>query len=668
MMSRRRSLVGVLPRGTAPFLVVLCAATMILPSLAPAKRGKSAAVSDREDRSGDTDAAAAVGDTKPASDDQAADPAAAAQPAADDVVVDSSDVPERRQPPQPAPVFGSEGDFDEHVHVRRGDTLDHILADEGHRPVGGLRLAARGAGRLRSAARSSRSAASRCASTARPTSSRSVRYEIDDHSLLDARARGPTARSSARREALPYFVEVKGVAGRIERGLKQDAAEAGRARGGRLGAGRHLRLGPRRRRRPAVPATSSASSTRTCGRPGRRAVEAGKILGAEIVTRGEPLTAVLLRGRGRARAATTARRPTRCRATSCAIRSSSREISSEFSRVALPSDPAPLASAPGRRPRRAARHAGARGRRRLGRALPAGWAASAAPCASSTSATASRDLRAPRAHRAGHPGGRAGRARSGDRLRRLDRARDRAAPPLRGRARAACTSTRWSFEARARRCRCRIRRGGVRARAARRSRASWRSLPVTRSAVGGLAVGRATLHAGVGRRATSTARGRASSRTAGASGTHPGEHARGVRGRPGRRRRAARARRARHRRRPRRRAPRRRARPHHRRRRARCARGRWPSCRRSTPATGFAGARRRHPWRGRGIAHPDPRRAARRASRTCRSTSRSSRTSPPIEDAVLAVARSPRRARARRCWRRSTRRSWRASGPRRRTS
>ena len=54
----------------------------------------------------------------------------------------------------------------------------------------------------------------------------SVRYEIDDHSLLTLERRSDGS-VVGRREALPYFVEVKGLACRIERGLKQDAMEAG---------------------------------------------------------------------------------------------------------------------------------------------------------------------------------------------------------------------------------------------------------------------------------------------------------------------------------------------------------------------------------------------------------------------------------------------------------
>src|SRR5206468_400195 len=53
-----------------------------------------------------------------------------------------------------------------------------------------------------------------------------VRYQIDGRTLLvlEAQEDGTIA---ARRELLPYFVEVRGVAGRIERGLREDAVEFG---------------------------------------------------------------------------------------------------------------------------------------------------------------------------------------------------------------------------------------------------------------------------------------------------------------------------------------------------------------------------------------------------------------------------------------------------------
>src|SRR5439155_463916 len=53
-----------------------------------------------------------------------------------------------------------------------------------------------------------------------------VRYQIDGRTLLVLEAQ-EDGTSAARRELLPYFVEVRGVAGRIERGLSEDAVEFG---------------------------------------------------------------------------------------------------------------------------------------------------------------------------------------------------------------------------------------------------------------------------------------------------------------------------------------------------------------------------------------------------------------------------------------------------------
>ena len=136
-------------------------------------------------------------------------------------------------------------------------------------------------------------------------------------------------------------------------------------RGGRLGAGRHLRLGPRRRRQPASRRRVPHHLREPVGdREGRRR-RPGKILGAEIVTRGVPLTAVLFEnedGSGGYYAPDGQRAVARLPALSGRVPRDQLRVLG----VALPSHPAPLASAQGRRPRRAARHAGASGRGRLG--------------------------------------------------------------------------------------------------------------------------------------------------------------------------------------------------------------------------------------------------------------------------------------------------------------
>jgi murein DD-endopeptidase MepM/ murein hydrolase activator NlpD len=276
MMSRRRSLVGVLPSATAPLVVLVCVAAICVPSLAPAKRWKSAANADGDDRSVDRN-----GDT----DDL---PATSPQPAAaGDVVVNPSETAGRALPP---PVFGSEGDVDEHVHVRQGDTLDHILLMKGIGPSEAypwLR-AAQSAYDLR-LVKPKRGFTLHFDRATHQLES--VRYEIDDHSLLtlERRSDGTVV---GRREALPYFVAVTGVAGRIDRGLKQDTMDAGLPPevasdlvdifGWDLDVGANLNPGDEYR-----------IIYENLWETGKSIPSPGKILGAEIITRGVPLIAVL---------------------------------------------------------------------------------------------------------------------------------------------------------------------------------------------------------------------------------------------------------------------------------------------------------------------------------------------------------------------------------------
>ena len=119
---------------------------------------------------------------------------------------------------------GERSTVDEHIHVRKGDTLENILAARGVgitearewiaatvdvfdltkiRPRQGLTL-----------------------SFDRETHGiDAIRYEVDQRKLLVAEqgADGITAKL----EDLPYFVEVKGIAGKIERGLRDDMTTAG---------------------------------------------------------------------------------------------------------------------------------------------------------------------------------------------------------------------------------------------------------------------------------------------------------------------------------------------------------------------------------------------------------------------------------------------------------
>src|SRR5262249_6823323 len=256
-----------------------------VPSLASAKRWRSTANAgdgdDRGfDRNTDSDAPAATSQTsQPAGSERRA--------AAGDVVVDPSEASGRALPP---PVFGSEGDVDEHVHVRRGDTLDHILPLKGSRPseaypwlraaqsVYDLRLVKPKRGFTLHFDRATRQL-------------ESVRYEIDGSSLLTLERR-PDGTVVGRREALPYFVELKGVAGRIEHGLKPDALEAGVPPevsselvdifGWDLDVGANLHPGDEFR-----------IIYENMWETGKAVPSPGKILGAQVVTNGTTLTAVL---------------------------------------------------------------------------------------------------------------------------------------------------------------------------------------------------------------------------------------------------------------------------------------------------------------------------------------------------------------------------------------
>ncbi|HLK12871.1 MAG TPA: peptidoglycan DD-metalloendopeptidase family protein [Candidatus Binatia bacterium] len=185
-MPRRHPLVDLLPRSTTTLLVLACFA-LLPPQVAHAVRRK------RQVRPGHGGHARHNG-----------------------------------RPPRPklGPARAADGgsSVEEHVHIRRGDTLESVLA-------------ARGVGT--SEARPWVEAATRVYDLRRVQPRRGVtlrfdresraleeiRYEIDDHTLLIL-AETPDG-VEARRESLPYFTEVKGVAGRIDRGLREDAAEMG---------------------------------------------------------------------------------------------------------------------------------------------------------------------------------------------------------------------------------------------------------------------------------------------------------------------------------------------------------------------------------------------------------------------------------------------------------
>jgi Peptidase family M23/Csd3 second domain len=277
-MSRRRSLVGVVPQGTRRVLVFLCVAAIVFPALTHAKRGKRAA------------AAAQDGDDLGTAGQESTDPGAlfAEQPSPrSDQVIDPAQLLERDVPP---PAYDPEGDWDEHVHVQRGDTLEHILLMKGLGPseaypwlraaqsVYDLRLVKPKRGFTLHFDRNTREL-------------ESVRYEIDNSSLLtlERRSDGTVV---GRREALPYFVEVKGVAGRIDHGLKVDSREAGVPAevaselvdifGWDLDVGANLHPGDEFR-----------IIYENMWETGKSSPSPGKILGAQVVTNGGAVTAVL---------------------------------------------------------------------------------------------------------------------------------------------------------------------------------------------------------------------------------------------------------------------------------------------------------------------------------------------------------------------------------------
>jgi murein DD-endopeptidase MepM/ murein hydrolase activator NlpD len=186
------------------------------------------------------------------------------------------------------PTPGGRGPVDEHVHVRRGDTLETLLAARG--------VSVKEARPWLDAAESVydlRTLRPRRGLTLRfdreTRTLEAIRYEVDRRSLLVLEAVGD--RIEARREGLPYVIEVKGVAGRVERGLREDALEAGVPErvvaqladilgwdldvDGGLAAGDEFRV-----------------LYENLWEVGLGRAEAGNVLGARIASRGRAVTAV----------------------------------------------------------------------------------------------------------------------------------------------------------------------------------------------------------------------------------------------------------------------------------------------------------------------------------------------------------------------------------------
>jgi murein DD-endopeptidase MepM/ murein hydrolase activator NlpD len=192
---------------------------------------------------------------------------------------------------------GARGTVDEHIHIRKGDTVENILA-------------ARGIGMTEAREWIAAAADVFDLTRIRPRHGLtlrfdrethaldSIRYEVDGRKLLVTQQAADGIR--ARLEDLPYFVEVKGIAGTIARGLRDDTVTAG------------------------VPARIAADIADIFGwdvdvetglRPGDEfrviyeniwqvgmtAPQAGKVLAAELVVAGNRHTAVLFEdedGRG----------------------------------------------------------------------------------------------------------------------------------------------------------------------------------------------------------------------------------------------------------------------------------------------------------------------------------------------------------------------------------
>jgi len=175
-----------------------------------------------------------------------------------------------------------------HVHVRKGDTLWALLATHG---VGGAEarswLAAAAPVYDLHRLHPRRGLTLRFDRATRALDA--LRYEIDDRSLL-VLERTPEG-IHATRTGLPYFTEVKGTAGRIEHGLREDVIHAGAPPrvvaqladifGWELDLDHDLRPGDEFR--VLYESTWQAGETRS---------EPGTVLGAEIVAANRAVTGI----------------------------------------------------------------------------------------------------------------------------------------------------------------------------------------------------------------------------------------------------------------------------------------------------------------------------------------------------------------------------------------
>jgi murein DD-endopeptidase MepM/ murein hydrolase activator NlpD len=184
---------------------------------------------------------------------------------------------------------GTRGRAEEHVHLKKGDTLESVLTARGVeatevRPwiaaaniVYDLRRVQPRRGLTLRFDRATHAL-------------EGVRYEIDDRTLL-VLERSASGGITARKAALPYFTELRGASGRIDRGLREDALEAGVPQhvvsevadifGWDVDVESGLQTGDEFR-----------IIYENLWQTGEPSGEAGKVLGAEIVANGKKHTAV----------------------------------------------------------------------------------------------------------------------------------------------------------------------------------------------------------------------------------------------------------------------------------------------------------------------------------------------------------------------------------------
>ncbi len=253
-------------------------------------------------------------------------------------------------------------------------------------------------------------------------------HPLRDGRALAARPRADRRRHPRRARPAPLLHRGEGRGGTDRARAARGRDRRGRAGAGRVRAGRRLRLGARPGERPPsrrrVPRAlrEHAAGRRGRGRAGRR--DRRRYQRPRLGANGR-----LLRGRRRPRGLLPAER----RAAVARVPALPARVHGDHLGVlaaARSPDPALPPPAPGRRLRRAPRHAGARGCGRHGRrgALGAPARALGPHRALGRAALGLRppaELRGRRARRDGR------RARAGDRLRRLERSLDRPAPPLR---------------------------------------------------------------------------------------------------------------------------------------------------------------------------------------------------------------------------------------------